>query len=63
MTLTLDDEERTLLAEILDRDLRELGHEINHTDDHGFKARLRHRESVLNGILARVRGGSSAAER
>jgi hypothetical protein len=42
-TLTLSDEERDTLAQTLGGDLRALQNEINHTDDHRFRASLLHR--------------------
>jgi hypothetical protein len=59
-TLSLTEEEQDLLTQVLDQDLRELGNEINHTDDNAFKARLRDRERVLRGLLTRLGGAARA---
>ena len=57
--LSLNDEERTLLAEVLSQDLRELANEINHTDDTAFKARLQRRQHLLLGVAARLATGAA----
>ena len=54
MTLTLGEEEQEVLSLALAHYLNELRDEINHTDDHGFKARLQHQARVLQGLVSRL---------
>ncbi len=54
MTLELSAEERELLAELLDEDLRDLKMEIADTDSSTFKQRLKVRERLLLGLLQKV---------
>jgi hypothetical protein len=56
MELTLSDDERALLQEVLSSAFRDLRMEIVDTDNHAYKARLRERETLLKGILDRVGG-------
>jgi hypothetical protein len=53
VTLTLSDEERALLFEILEERHRALLREIWHTDHRDFKAFLQKRERVLESLLSR----------
>jgi hypothetical protein len=53
VTLTLSDEERALLFEILEERHRALLREIWHTDHRDFKASLQKRERVLESLLSR----------
>jgi hypothetical protein len=52
MTLTLSEEEQEILSHALAHYLNELRGEINHTDDHAFKARLQRQELVLQGLAS-----------
>jgi hypothetical protein len=54
MTLELSAEERDLLADLLDEDLRDLKMEIADTDSSAFKQRLKARERLLVGLLQKV---------
>jgi hypothetical protein len=54
MTLTLSDEEREMLSQALVHYVNELRREINHTDDHAFKARLQRQAHVLQGLVSRL---------
>ena len=54
MTLELSAEERDLLADLLDEDLRDLKMEIADTDSSEFKRRLKAREHLLIGLLQKV---------
>ena len=54
MTLTLGEEEQEVLSRALAHYLNELRDEINHTDDHAFKARLQHQEHVLQSLASRL---------
>lgn len=60
MTLTLSDEERKALTQLLEQGLRALLNEINHTDDHAFKVDLRARERILRDMLTRVGSGGTS---
>jgi tRNA (guanine37-N1)-methyltransferase len=50
----LSDEERALLAELLDADYRELKEEINKTEGYDYKEALKARERLLESLLAKV---------
>ena len=54
MTLTLGEEEQEVLSRALAHYLNELRDEINHTDDHAFKARLQRQQHVLQGLASRL---------
>jgi hypothetical protein len=54
MGISLTDEERQLLARLLDGALRELRVEVRHTDDAELKDELRHRENLLRSIIAKA---------
>ena len=54
MTLTLSDEEQQELLQALVHYVDELRREINHTDDHAFKARLQRQAHVLQGLVSRL---------
>ena len=54
MPLMLSDEEREVLSHALAHYLDELRREINHTDDHAFKARLQHQAHALQGLVSRL---------
>ncbi len=53
VSLTLSDEERELLFEILEERHRALLHEIWHTDHRDFKATLEKRKRILESLLSR----------
>lgn len=52
VTLTLGNEEREILFEILEERHRALLREIWHTDNRDFKASLQKRERVLESLLS-----------
>ena len=54
MDLVLSDEERALLAELLEQDFRNLKEEIGSTDTAAFRDELRAREQMLIGILEKL---------
>jgi hypothetical protein len=54
MTLVLGDEEQDVLSQALVHYVDELRSEINHTDDHAFKARLQRQALVLQGLVSRL---------
>ena len=54
MTLTLGVEEQEVLSRALAHYLNELRDEINHTDDHSFKARLQRQEHVLQSLASQL---------
>jgi hypothetical protein len=53
-TLTFNDNERTLLMEILEAYLGKLPHEIHQTDNHAYRAMLEERQSTLQQLLKRL---------
>lgn len=54
MTLELDDEEQALLAEVLWREISELGPEIHHTDSKEYRDDLKSRRRTLQKLLDRL---------
>lgn len=52
-SLTLTEEERLLLQEILEESHRTLLMEISHTDHHHFRQVLRRKAELLESLLAR----------
>lgn len=55
MELTISDEERDLLLNVLEQHHRELLNEIAHTDSREFKQGLRRDEKLLDALVARLR--------
>lgn len=55
MAIDLNEAERELLAEVLDKELEDIRSELHHTQGHDFKDSLREREALVRGLLARVR--------
>jgi hypothetical protein len=53
VSLTLSEEERELLQEILEERHRTLLREISHTDYHHFKVALRKKAELLEAVLNR----------
>lgn len=51
MELHLTDEQAELVREVLDRAWRDLRYEIADTDNSRFKAELREREQLMQGVL------------
>ena len=62
MELHLDHGEQQALASFVEERLRDLRREIAHTDRREFRAILRSREEVLEGILSRLAAESAADE-
>jgi hypothetical protein len=54
VNLTLSDEERAYLAELLDRDFRDLKEEINKTEAYEYKESLKAQERMLVGLLDKL---------
>lgn len=54
LQITLSDEEKSALRDLLQCCLGELRVEIHHTDDMDFKDMLKNRRDVLNKILAEL---------
>jgi hypothetical protein len=54
-TITLSDAEQTLLIELLDVQLKELPHEIHHTDDHDYRQFLEEKERALTELLKKIK--------
>ena len=57
----LADEECTVLRNLLELKLRDLQHEIHHTDSREFKAGLRLQEDVVRRLLGRLGAEAPAA--
>ena len=53
-TITLNDEERNLLAEVLQESISELRMEIADTDSHDYRAQLHKREDMLKAMVKRI---------
>lgn len=53
-TITLNDEERNLLAEVLQETISELRMEIADTDSHDYRAQLHKREDMLKAMVKRI---------
>ena len=60
MTLELTNDERTLLAGLVDEALRDLKEEIYHTETADYKDQLKAREALMIGILQKLNAGPSA---
>jgi hypothetical protein len=56
MELTLTEDERTLLQEVVSSSFRDLRFEIADTDNHEYRDALTARETLLQGILERLGG-------
>jgi hypothetical protein len=56
VNLTLSDEERALLVELLDNEFRNLKEEIGSTDTSSFKDELKVREGTLLGLIEKLTG-------
>lgn len=54
MKLEIDNEELALLSELLRREYQELREEIYKTEDSRFKAELRRRERLMDGLLNKL---------
>ncbi len=61
MELELTGTERTVLRETMEKALDDLLREIANTDSREFRGRLKEREGVVKGILARLTAGERAA--
>ena len=54
-TLTFNDNERTLLIEILEACLAQLPHEIHQTDNHAYRDMLEEKQGALQQLMKRVK--------
>jgi|tagenome__1003787_1003787.scaffolds.fasta_scaffold10451732_1 hypothetical protein len=54
MQLDISEEERELLADLLEQDFRELKEEIYHTETRSFKDTLKLRETALLSVLHKL---------
>ncbi len=61
MYLELSEEERRTLEGILEAALRELKAEVYHAETTQFKEELKSDETILRGLLAKLRQGGSKA--
>jgi len=55
MDLYLDAKQTELLTSVLERHLEELRREIHHTDSRSFRAGLKADESLLQGLLDKLK--------
>ncbi len=62
LQITLTDEEKTTLRDLLQCCLAELRVEIHHTDDMDYKDMLKNRKNVLMKILAELSIGGEQTE-
>ena len=61
MEIRLSDEEVAALRDLLDAYFRELTAEISHTDNPGFRQRLRSQREVLLGVRQRLTNAGDPA--
>jgi hypothetical protein len=54
-TLTLNDNEQTLIIELLEIQLKELSHEIHQTDKHAYRDSLEEKRVALEQLLKRLK--------
>jgi hypothetical protein len=59
----LTEDECVVLRHLLELKLRDLHHEIHHTDSREFKAALRHEEEMIHRLLERLSAEVPAAAR
>lgn len=57
-TISFSDAERQLLVELLDIEVRELAHEIHHTDDRDYKQTLKEKERTIEELLKKLKTAS-----
>jgi hypothetical protein len=62
VAVTLSDEERVLLIELLDREMKNLPVEIHHTRTLKFRDKLKHRMHVIEGLLVRLNADQRGEE-
>jgi hypothetical protein len=55
-TLSLTEEERTTLLNVLEEDLKELSVEIRRADRIDCRVVLHHEEAILQGLMEKIRG-------
>ncbi len=53
-TMTLNDNEQTLVIELLQTQLKELSHEIHQTDKHAYRDILEEKRVALEQLLKRL---------
>ena len=53
-TLTLNDDERALLLELLESRLKELSHEIHQTDSHAYRDGLAVKQNMLQQLVEKL---------
>ncbi len=62
MEITLSNEEKEFLIELLQERRDRFVHEISRTGSHDFKDLLRRKENVLEALLEKVRGIAAPAQ-
>ncbi|HLH24889.1 MAG TPA: hypothetical protein VK066_20400 [Chloroflexota bacterium] len=60
MDLELSNDERGLLAGLVDESLRSLKEEIYKTETYEYKEQLKEREALMMGILQKLNAGAGA---
>lgn len=55
MFAELRPQDRALLMELLSQELEELGTEIHHTDDRGYRDELKQRRQLVRDLMERLR--------
>ena len=61
MIKDLSDEERDLLLEVLDKELKDSLHGLHHADSHDYKALLKHRVDLVEALRARLEATKGVA--
>lgn len=54
-TISFSDAEQQLLTELLDTEMRELAHEIHHTDDRDYRESLKEKEKTIEELLKKLK--------
>lgn len=62
MTITLSNEEHTLLVSTLITHVAELREEIHRTEDYTYKMNLKHQKNLLNSLLTKLSAETALAE-
>ena len=57
-TISFSDTEQQLLTELLDAELKELAHEIHHTDDRDYRESLKEKETTMEELLKKLKTAS-----
>lgn len=55
-SVELNEKERELMIDLLDREVPNLREEIHYTDDHDYKETLKQREIAIKQLLRKLKG-------